>query len=212
MAPRTCLAFLTFVLFSTTSGSAQEPASRFQVAAGIGYLTSGSYFTGPASTSFDNTDAAAVMLQAGIRVHRFFDLIIAGAYAEPEWRLSGVPLVGSVRLPGARLLLADASLRGRLPLGGSSHPVSLLAQAGAGLAHYAIATSLLGNRIEDNATNFAAVLGAGIQAPLAGRVGLELLAKDYIASFKSVRDLEAFGVEGRRAHTVVVAASVKIDL
>ena len=212
MIQRTCLLFFTLVLFGANSGWSQDRISRIQLAGGIGYLTSGDYFTGPASTSFANSDAAAVTLEAALRVHRFLDVVVAGAYAQPEWRLSGVPLVGSVSLPGARLWLGDASLRGRLPLSQSSRAVSLLAQAGVGVAHYAVATSILGNSIDANATNFAFGLGAGIQAPLTRRFGLELLAKDYIASFKSVHDLEAFGVEGRRAHTVVVAASVKLDL
>jgi hypothetical protein len=212
MVQRTGFVFLTIVLFGVSSAWSQDRISRIQVAGGLGYLTSGDYFTGPASTSFANSDAAAVTLEGAVRVHRFFDGVLAGAYAQPEWRLSGVPLVGSISLPGAHLWLGDVSLRGRLPLSQSSRAVSLLAQAGAGVAHYAVATSLLGNRIEADATNFAFALGAGIQAPLTRRLGLELLAKDYIASFKSVHDLEAFGVEGRRAHTVVFAASVKFDL
>ena len=38
------------------------------------------------------------------------------------------------------------------------------------------------------------------------------MAKDYIASFKSVTDLAAFGIEGRRAHTVLVVASGRLSL
>jgi opacity protein-like surface antigen len=203
---------LSIVLFGTTSGWTQDRASPVQVEAGVGYLTSGDYFTGPGSTSLQTGDAAAVMLQVGLRVHRSFDVVIAGAYAQPDWRLGGVPLLGSVSLPGASLWFGDAALRGRLPLNQSSRPVSLLAQVGAGLARYAVGTSVLGNRIDASATNFAFVLGAGVQASLARRVGLELLAKDYIASFKSVRDLEALGVEGQRAHTILLAASVRYDL
>jgi hypothetical protein len=183
-----------------------------QLAGGLGYLTSGDYFTGPGSTSLANSDAAAVMLQAGIRLHRSFDLVLAGAHAQPEWRLDGVPLIGGVSLPGARLWFGDAAVRGRLPLNDQPRPVSLFAQVGAGVAHYAVGTTLLGNRIDANATNFAIALGAGLQAPLARRLGIEVLAKDYIASFKSVRDLEAFGIEGRRAHTVLLVASVRLDL
>jgi hypothetical protein len=183
-----------------------------QLAGGVGYLSSGDYFTGPGSTSLANSDAAAVMLQVGIRLHRSFDLVLAGAHAQPEWRLDGVPLIGGVSLPGARLWFGDAALRGRLPLNDLPRPVSLFAQLGAGVAHYAVGTTLLGNRIDANATNFAVALGAGLQAPLAQRLGIELLAKDYIASFKSVRDLEEFGIEGRRAHTLLLVASIRLDL
>jgi opacity protein-like surface antigen len=212
MHPRTCLVLLSITLFGTTSGWAQGRGSRIQVEAGVGYLTSGDYFTGPSSTTLDNSDAAAVMLQIGLRLQRSLDLVLAGTYAQPDWRLGGVPVLGSVSLPGASLWFGDAALRGRLPLSRSIRPVSLLAQVGAGLARYAVGTSVLGNRIDGSATNFAFVVGAGVQAPLARRLGVELLAKDYIASFKSVRDLEAFGVEGRRAHTILLAGSLRYDL
>jgi hypothetical protein len=212
MRMRTWVALLSIGLFGTTSGWAQNRAPRVHVEAGVGYLTSGDYFTGPGSTSLANGDAAAVMLQVGLPVHRSLDIVLAGAYAQPDWRLGGLPLLGSVSLPGASLWFGDATLRGHLPLGRSSGPVSLLAQVGAGLARYAVGTTVLGNRIDASATNFAFVLGAGIQAPLAGRLGVELLAKDYIASFKSVRDLAAFGVEGQRAHTILLAGSLRYDL
>ncbi len=45
---------------------------------------------------------------------------------------------------------------------------------------------------------------------LAGSI--EVLAKDYIASFKSVRDTKAFGVEGRRAHTLLLLISARLGL
>jgi hypothetical protein len=212
MLSRTSVLLLGIALFGTTTARSQERVSRVEVAGGLGYLSSGNYFSGPSSSSLTNSDAAAVMLQLGVRVQRSFDLVLAGSYAQPEWRLEGLPLVGALSLPGARLWFGDASLRGRLPLKQSSRPVSLFAQAGAGLVRYSVSSSILGNRLEANATNFALVLGAGVQASLARRLGLELLAKDYIASFKSVRDLEAFGIEGRRAHTLLIAASVRVDL
>jgi hypothetical protein len=212
MLSRAGLLLLAGFLFGTTPGRTQDRVSRVQVAAGAGYLATGKYFSGPSSTSLTNGDAAGVMLQVGVRVQRSFDVVVAGSYAQPEWRLEGLPLVGSLTLPGAQLWFGDVELRGRLPLEQSTQPVSLFAQAGPGLVRYSVSTSFLGNRIEASATNFAIVVGAGIQAPLARRFGLELLAKDYIASFKSVRDLEAFGVEGRRAHTLMIAASVRLEL
>jgi hypothetical protein len=42
--------------------------------------------------------------------------------------------------------------------------------------------------------------------------GTEVLAKDYIASFKCVRDLEPLGIEGRRAHTMLPSASARLGL
>jgi hypothetical protein len=66
--------------------------------------------------------------------------------------------------------------------------------------------------VDEDAMNFALALGAGVVLPFAERFGLEVLAKDYIASFRSVRDLEQLGVEGRRAHTLLLAVSARVGL
>ena len=63
------------------------------------------------------------------------------------------------------------------------------AQVGAGLAHYSVNATVLGNAIDESATNFAGSLGAGLGLSLTDRLGLEVMAKDYIASFKSARGL-----------------------
>jgi hypothetical protein len=189
------------------------PLPRLQIGLGGGLLTSTAYFTGPGNLALDNSDAFAGMLQLIAPVHRSFAIVVSGAYARPEWRLTGVPLLGSVGVNGASLWFADASLRGQLPLGGraSAGPTAFV-QAGPGLAHYGVSTSVLGRPVEAGATNLAVALGAGLHVPLTARFGLELLAKDYVVSFKSVRDLAALGVEGRWTHTLVLGVSGRMGL
>jgi len=189
-----------------------DPDSRVQVAAGGGFLTSGAFFIGPASSEFSNGDAFAGALQASVAVNRTLAVVLGGAYARPEWRLTGVPLLGSVGLRGGRLWFADLGLRAQIPFGGAARQPAVFGQVGAGLAHYALSASLLGNTFDERATNLALTLGVGLTLPLARRFGIELMAKDYIASFKSVRGLAAFGVEGRRAHTVLLVASGRFGL
>ena len=190
-----------------------RPRPAVQLTAGPGFLTSGAYFTGPGDLALDNNDALAGVLQVTVPVHRSFSLVAGGTYAQPEWRAAGVPLVGSFAVDGGSLWFAEAGMRGQVPLDrqGSEGPI-VFAQAGAGLAHYSIETSVLGRAVDEGATNFAFALGAGLGVPLAGRVGLELMAKDYIVSFRSVRDLEALGVEGRRAHTLVLSLSARVGM
>ena len=201
-------------LLTPTLAPAQDAGrvSRVQVAAGGGFLTSAAYFTGPGGLEVVNGNAFVVGLQAGIRVNRTLAVMIAGAHARPEAELNGVPLIGSVAVPGVRLWFTDAALRAQTPLGRAARAPRVFAQAGAGLVHYAINTSLLGTAVDEQATNFALALGAGMELPIASRLSIEALAKDHIASFKSVRDLEAFGVEGRRAHTVVLLLSARVGL
>jgi opacity protein-like surface antigen len=145
-------------------------------------------------------------------VHQVLSVVVATTYSRPDWRLRGVPLVGAIDIPGGRLWFGDAALRARTPLGGGGCPLTVFAQAGPGFAHYAVASSVLGTRIDESATNFAVAVGVGAALPITERLAAEVLAKDYIASLKSVRDLAAFGVEGRRAHTVLLAASLRIGL
>jgi len=44
----------------------------------------------------------------------------------------------------------------------------------------------------------------GLRARIGPTLSLMTMVKDYIASYRSVDDLEAYGVEGQRAHTVAV--------
>jgi predicted RecB family endonuclease len=80
------------------------------------------------------------------------------------------------------------------------------------VAHYGVSTSVLGRAVDAGATNLALALGAGLDVPLTSRFALELLARDYVVSFKSVRDLAALGVEGRWTHTLVVGLSGRVGL
>jgi hypothetical protein len=188
--------------------------AQVHISAGGGFLTSGAYFTGPGELELASGNAFAGLLQLSVQVRPSVALVLAGAYARPEWQITGIPLVGDIGVSGARLWFADAAVRGLLPLGegqSATTPVAF-AQAGAGLAHYSLNTTVLGNAVDEDATNFALALGAGVALPFTERFGLEVMAKDHIASFRSVRDLEEFGVEGRRAHTLHLAVSARVGL
>jgi hypothetical protein len=209
---RACLA-LAFVLLPAFGHAQARSSARVQLTAGGGLMTSGAYFTGPAGLELAGDDAFAGVLQVSVPVHRSLAVVMAGTYAQPQFRLTGVPLVGSVGLRGARLWFADVALRGQLPLGADrpTMPVAF-AQLGGGLAHYSVNATVLGNAIDESATNFAGSLGAGLSLSVTDRLGLEVMAKDYIASFTSVRDLAAFGVEGRRTHTILLCVSARLGV
>ena len=202
-----------FFLIPTLAYAQDGSSARVEVAAGGGLMISGAYFTGPAGLEVSGDDAFAGSLQVRVPVHRSLAVVVAGAYAQPEFRLTGLPLAGSVALRGAHLWFADAALRGQLPLDSDSPTMPVaFAQVGGGLAHYSVNATVLGNAIDESATNFAGSLGVGLGLSLADRLGLEVMAKDYIASFKSVRDLAAFGVEGRRTHTVLLSVSARVGV
>lgn len=207
-----CTALLYFFTPALASAQGTGPTSRVQLSAGAGFLTSGTYFTRPGSLELANGDGLAGALEVSVTVHQAFAVVLAAAHARPHWKLNGVPLIGSVDVPGARLWFADAALRAKLPLGSAPSAPAVFAQAGGGVAHYAISTSVLGTSVDEQATNVALALGAGLALPVTSRLGFEVMAKDYIASFKGVRDLAAFGIEGRVAHTVLLLVSARLGL
>jgi hypothetical protein len=213
MRPHPIYLTLALMLAPALAGAQVQPrTSRVEIAGGGGLATSGAYFTGPGGLRFSSGDAVAGALQVRVSVHRSLSVVLAGTYTRPAWQLTGIPLLGSASVPGGGVWFADAAVRGQLLLGRAQTGSVAFAQVGPGLAHYSINTSVLGVAVNESATNFALALAAGVALPVAGRFGIELMAKDYIASFKSVTDLAAFGVEGRRAHTLLLAASGRVSL
>ena len=188
-------------------------ASRTQAIIGGGFLSSGAYFTGPATIELVNGDAFMAMAQVSMEIHPSFAVVLAGAYANPEWRLTRVPLPGSMGLSGAALWFADAALRGRLPFGAASpRAPSVFAQAGPALGYYSLSTTVGSNVFDEDVVGLAAALGVGLTMPLSHRFGIEVMAKDYVASFDSPESFEAFGLEGRTAHTLLLLASARLGL
>jgi hypothetical protein len=208
---RACLAFS--LLFPPAAASAQTTGSvsRLEVAAGPGFLTSGRYFTGPGDLELASGNALAGTLQASLAVHPSFAVVLTGAFARPDWQVTGIPVIGSVGVSGASLWFVDAAARGRVRLGPTPGTPAVFAQVGAGVARYSLEASLLGETVDERASNVAVALGVGLAVPVTPRFGLELMAKDYIASFTSVRDLAELGIEGQRAHTVIVSLLARVS-
>src|ERR1041385_258506 len=91
-------------VFPPATAAAQTPRPpRLGVAAGAGFMTSGAYFTGPSALQLAAGDALAGALGIGVPVHRTFSIVVSGMHARPAFELSGLPLIGSVGVHGARL-------------------------------------------------------------------------------------------------------------
>ena len=172
-----------------------------------GYLTFGTYFTGPGGLRFSNDNAAAFGGELEFPVWRDLSVVGNVLHATSDWSFEEVPLIGSVTIGGASLWFFDAGLRLHFPLG-SSRTVLPFVEAGAGAIRYAVSNPLL----EGQATNFALVGGLGVTTRIGERLGLEARVKDYYASFRSVDEAAALGVSGRRAHTVGFLVGVTLGL
>jgi hypothetical protein len=164
-----------------------------------GPLAFGDYFTGPGGVTFSNQDATGYGGELSVRVWRGVSVLGAVLHASSDWSFDQVPLLGRVTVGGASLWFFDVGIRGQTRLGRSS-PLSAFAQAGAGAIHYTVNNPLLSG----SATNLTFSGGLGLMATLGERLSLQALLKDYYASFRSVDDASAYGVEGQRAHTLAL--------
>jgi hypothetical protein len=193
------LTLVPLLLAPLASTAAQSPVSRasVEILPTAGYLVFGTYFTGPEEIQFSNQDGLGYGAEVAVPVWRNLSVVGSVVHGTSDWSFESVPFLGSVSIGGASLWFYDVGLRLGFPLGAAS-PVSAIAQLGAGAIHYSVDNAL----ISEEATNLALTAGIGVAARLGRRVSLQGLIKDYIASFRSVEDAAAFGVEGRRAHTV----------
>jgi hypothetical protein len=195
------IATVTPLLLHHAAAQQAWTATRARVIPTVGYLVFGSYFNGPGNLEFSNKNGPTYGAELELTLGRRFSLIGSALHATSDWSFRGVPLLGTVGVGGASLWFYDAGLRVRFPLGATGR-VSPYLQASAGAARYAVNNVLL----SDHATNFAVSGGAGVLVQLAGRLSLQGMVKDYLASFKSVDQGLVVGIEGRRAHTFAFLA------
>jgi len=128
-------------------------------------------------------------------------------HASSNWSFDAIPLLGRVTVEGASLWFYDIGVRGQTRLASSS-PLSAFAQVGTGAIHYSVDNPLFSG----SAFNISFAAGVGLIANLGERVSLQGLLKDYYASFRSVDDAAAYGVEGQRAHTLALLFGLGIGL
>src|SRR5215210_9437619 len=169
-----------------------SPVQAVRIGPTAGYLTFGTYFTGPGGLRFSNDNAAAFGGELEFPVWRDLSLVGNVLHATSDWSFQEVPIIGSVTIGGASLWFFDAGLRLHFPLG-STRTVLPFVEAGAGAIRYAVNNPLL----EGQATNLAFVGGLGVTTRIGERLGVEARVKDYFASFKSVDEAAALGVNGQ---------------
>ncbi len=195
-----------------TRAVAQVIADReagIQVAGYAGYAVFTDYFDAPAGVTFTNENAPIV----GATISYAFSPRIAAVghfgYARSTWRLENVPLLGDLNLGDAGIWMFDAGVRFQRPLTTATGPrLTPFVQLGAGAIRYTLGNAPLASLIgADAATTLAGNVGAGVDVAFAPRVGLQLMARDHIASFPSL-EAGGFRAEGRVAHSLTFAAGL----
>jgi opacity protein-like surface antigen len=129
------------------------------------------------------------------------------AYASSDLEV-GLPVVGGLSVGKSSALLYDAGLRLSVPLSaGGASGISPFVQAGAGAMRQEIEVAPVSTR----STNFAYNVGAGVDVPLGPRLGLQLMAKDYIGKFDA-REATAVNVDTKTTHNWALSAGVRLGL
>ncbi len=207
---RICFSSTVFLLAVSPIAAQETPSHQSQhVRFGVtaGYLTYGSYFTGPAGLRFSNDNGIGYGGEVDVKVWRNLSVVGNVLHATSDWSFQEVPLIGTISIGGARLWFFDAGLRLHFPIG-SARAIMPFLEAGAGAIRYEVNNPLL----VGSATNVAVIGGVGLLAKLGNRFAFQMRVKDHAASFRSVDEAAAFGVRGRWAHTVGFLVGVSLGL
>lgn len=190
----------------TTPLAAQRSAGpSFGITPYAGYMKFGNLVSGPLGTSLRNAGAAVYGAEATVGLARGLALVGNVAYSQPGLEI-GAPIIGGVSVGRSSVLLYDAALRLSLPTGGVL-PLSPFVQAGAGAVRQSFEISPLST----HATNFAYNVGAGADIALAPRLGLQLMAKDYIGKFDA-QEATAINVDTKTTHNWALSAGLRLGL
>jgi hypothetical protein len=164
----------------------------------------GNLVDGPLGTSVGGAAGPVYGAEATLGITRGLDLVGNVAYASSDLEV-GVPVVGGLSFGKSSAFLYDAALRLGVPLGAGG--IKPFVQAGAGAMRQELEVGPVATR----ATNFAYNVGAGVEVPLGRRLGLQLMAKDYIGKFDA-REATAIDVSTETTHNWTLSAGVRLGL
>ena len=191
----------------TTPLAAQRSAGpSFGITPYAGYMKFGNLVSGPLGTSVRNASAAVYGAEAALGLTRGIARVGNVAYSQPGLEI-GAPLIGGVSIGRSSVLMYDGALRLRVPVGASGLPISPFVQGGAGYVRQSFDIG----PISTHATNFAYNVGAGADVAIAPRLGLQLMAKDYIGKFDA-REATAINVNTKTTHNWAVSAGLRLGL
>ena len=201
---------------SAQAQSAPTKSSSLFVAPYAGYMVFGDHLKGPLGTSISNKNSPVFGAQAGVGLTKNVSLVGNVGYAKTNWTV-GAPVLGSVSVADANVLMYDAGLEYRMPLSGlESAPLTPVFQLGAGAVRYSVGAlpidlPVVGNLLplSVSSTNFAANAGVGVDYKVTPSLGVRLLAKDYVGKF-DVPALSALGVNSKLSHNLAFSVGVNL--
>jgi opacity protein-like surface antigen len=193
-------------LVAVMPAAAQSGASPgLQITPYAGYLKSGATVSGPLGTALRHAGAPLYGAEVTLGLTPNLALIGNVGYSQPGLEI-GAPVLGGLQVARSSVLLYDAGIRLRLPAG-SGLPFSPFVQGGAG----AMRQSFEVGPATARSTGFAYNVGAGVDVDLSPRLGLQLMAKDYIGRFDA-KDITVIDVDTRTTHNWALSAGLRLGL
>lgn len=188
---------------STFSG---KPAV-FTIAPYVGYMNFGDYFETSNNVEFSNENGALYGAQAQLDLGRYFSVTGNFGYSSTKFTFENYFGNGqNLNLNDVGVWLYDGGVQLRMPLAReATSGISPFVQAGGGAIRY---SSDNDDITSSSSTNAAFNFGGGIDWQL-GRLGIRLMAKDYVTSL----DWSDFGnveLKDTKAHNWALTAGFKI--
>jgi hypothetical protein len=197
---------LAGLLIATPLYAQDAAKASFGITPYAGYMKFGNIVNGPLGTSLRNAGAAVYGAELSLGLSRNVALVGNLGYARPNLEV-GVPVVGGLSVGESSVLLYDAGLRLSVPLQSGGIPITPFVQAGAGGIRQEVRVS----PVETRSSNFAYNFGGGVDLALSPRLGLQLMAKDYVGKFDA-REATGIDVDSRTTHNWALSAGVRLGL
>jgi Outer membrane protein beta-barrel domain len=197
---------LAGLLIATPLYAQDAARASFGITPYAGYMKFGNIVNGPLGTSLRNAGAAVYGAELSLGLSRNVALVGNLGYARPNLEV-GLPVVGGLSVGESSVLLYDAGLRLSVPLQSGGLPITPFVQAGAGGIRQEVRVS----PVETHSSDFAYNFGGGVDLALSPRLGLQVMAKDYIGKF-GASEARTIGVDSRTTHNWALSAGVRLGL
>lgn len=202
--PRSLLAGLVAGLFIAAPLQAQR--AGIGITPYAGFIKFGNLANGPLGTSLRSAGAPVVGAEVTLGLTRGVALVGNLGYARSDLEV-GAPIVGGFSVGESSALLYDAGLRLSLPIGGrGAGAIRPFLQGGAG----GIRQTIQVDPVSTRTTSFAYHVGGGVDVAIAPRIGLQLMAKDYIGTLDA-REASSL-LEPGTTHNWSVSAGLRLGL